>query len=100
MVEHIHQKNNCEPVHNRQGSVTGVETKSNPQPRHGRVTIPQSRADIYLADWRANGLESGKFFPANIGGLPDPVVPSDVPNVTPPEDGRIASAGSEQCLYS
>ena len=93
MVEHIHEKNNYEPAHNRHGTVGGVETHANPQPRHGRIVTPQSRADIYLADWRANGLESGKFFPARVSGLTDPVVPSDVPNVTPPEDGHIASAG-------
>ncbi len=92
MVEHIHEKNNYEPAHNRHGTVGGVETHANPQPRHGRIVTPQSRADIYLADWRANGLESGKFFPARVSGLTDPVVPSDVPNVTPPQDGRIARA--------
>ena len=98
MVEHIHQINNYEPTQNRNGVVGGVETQANPQPRHGRITIPQSRADIYLADWRANGLESGKFFPARVSGLTDPVVPSDVPNVTPPEDGRIASAGQSNAF--
>ncbi|MEU9044726.1 MULTISPECIES: lytic polysaccharide monooxygenase auxiliary activity family 9 protein [unclassified Kitasatospora] len=60
--------------------------------RHGRVTDPASRAALYMPEWIANEMESGKFFPATQGGLADPVAPDDVRNDIPPMDGRIASA--------
>ena len=67
--------------------------QENPDPRHGRVITPASRAVIYLEEWIANSLESGKFFPARVAGLTDPKAPDDVKNATPPLDGQIASAG-------
>ncbi|GAB2629059.1 lytic polysaccharide monooxygenase [Streptomyces capparidis] len=70
-----------------QGPVVGLA-----EPRHGRVTSPKSRAARYLGG-DANGLESGKFFPATKGGLKDPDAPQDVANAAPPPDGKIASAG-------
>ncbi|MEU9981940.1 lytic polysaccharide monooxygenase auxiliary activity family 9 protein [Streptomyces sp. NPDC050856] len=63
--------------------------------RHGSVVNPPSRAQKYLAEWQAAGLESGKFFPATEAGLKDPYAPDDTPNVQPPQDGRIASAGKD-----
>ncbi|MFI9628297.1 lytic polysaccharide monooxygenase auxiliary activity family 9 protein [Streptomyces sp. NPDC052042] len=60
---------------------------------HSLVCDPPSRAQIYLADWRASDLESGKFFPATAPGLRDPSASDDVVNGTPPPDGKIASAG-------
>ncbi|MFC5823445.1 lytic polysaccharide monooxygenase auxiliary activity family 9 protein [Nonomuraea insulae] len=64
-----------------------------PQPRHGGVSSPPSRASLYLEPWQAAGLEAGKFFPALHSGLSDPFAPDDVANAEPPADGRIASAG-------
>ncbi|GGO92024.1 lytic polysaccharide monooxygenase auxiliary activity family 9 protein [Wenjunlia tyrosinilytica] len=64
-------------------------------PRHGSVSEPPSRADIYLEPWQAAGLEAGKFFPATEAGLRDPYAPDDTVNAQPPEDGRIASAGKD-----
>ncbi|MGI5489458.1 lytic polysaccharide monooxygenase auxiliary activity family 9 protein [Microtetraspora malaysiensis] len=61
--------------------------------RHGNVISPPSRAGIHLEPWQAAGLETGKFFPALQAGLRDPDAPDDVPNNTPPVDGKIASAG-------
>ncbi|MGA5363981.1 lytic polysaccharide monooxygenase auxiliary activity family 9 protein [Streptomyces purpurascens] len=60
---------------------------------HGAVTSPPSRAQLYLQSWEANGLQSGKFFPANESGRPDPYAKDDQPNAQPPADGSIASAG-------
>jgi len=65
------------------------------QPRHGAVLEPASRAALHLPAWQANELEAGKFFPATEAGLNDPYAPSDIPNATPPADGRIASAGKD-----
>ncbi|MFG2137839.1 lytic polysaccharide monooxygenase auxiliary activity family 9 protein [Streptomyces sp. NPDC048650] len=62
-------------------------------PRHGSVTNPPSRAQIYLQDWQAEGLEAGKFFPQSAAGLQDPFASDDIPSNTPPADGKIASAG-------
>lgn len=67
------------------------------QPRHGHVFSPASRA--YFA-WEAGDLdegalnqrECGKFFPATAGLLTDAYAPSDIPNLPPPPDGKIASA--------
>lgn len=67
-------------------------SKENPHPAHGSLTTPASRGWILFGSWPTNGLESGKFFPALIGGLQDPVAPDDIPNAPPPPDGRIASA--------
>ncbi|MEV7007063.1 lytic polysaccharide monooxygenase auxiliary activity family 9 protein [Streptosporangium sp. NPDC051022] len=72
-----------------------MASHTSPQPRHGGVSSPPSRANIYLPEWQAAGLEAGKFFPALNPGLSDPFAPDDVPNVTPPADGRIASAGHD-----
>ncbi|MEU9115669.1 lytic polysaccharide monooxygenase auxiliary activity family 9 protein [Streptomyces sp. NPDC048483] len=63
--------------------------------RHGQVSSPPSRAQLYLAAWQAAGLEAGKFFPASDSGLRDPYAPDDTMNGQPPEDGRIASAGHD-----
>ncbi|MFF1874873.1 lytic polysaccharide monooxygenase auxiliary activity family 9 protein [Kitasatospora herbaricolor] len=63
------------------------------QLKHGSVSSPPSRAQLYLENMEANGLESGKFFPETRAGLRDPFAPDDVPNVQPPADGKIASAG-------
>ncbi|PDP89524.1 chitin-binding protein [Glycomyces fuscus] len=65
------------------------------EPRHGLITEPRSRAQIYLQEWQAAGLEAGKFFPAAQAGMSDPYASTDVPNAEPPADGRIASAGKE-----
>lgn len=62
-------------------------------PFHGRIIAPQSRAVIYLAAWQANGLESGKFFPARTSGLADPFASEDITNNLPPADNQIASTG-------
>ncbi len=68
--------------------------QENPEPRHGRVITPASRAVIYLEEWIANDLESGKFFPARLLASRIPrLPPDDVKNATPPLDGQIASAG-------
>jgi chitin-binding protein len=63
--------------------------------RHGAVSEPRSRGQIYLEPWQAHGLEAGKFFPCTESGLTDPYAPDDVVNSEPPEDGRIASAGHD-----
>ena len=42
----------------------------------------------------ADNLLAGKLFPATQSGLKDPIAADDVPNATPPPDGRIASAGN------
>ncbi len=63
------------------------------KPMHGTVQSPASRGHLYLENGAANGLEAGKFFPQTQAGLRDPYAPDDVPNVTPPADGKIASAG-------
>jgi chitin-binding protein len=65
------------------------------QLRHGAVIQPRSRADIYFGDWRAHGLEAGKFFPETQSGLRDPYAPDDTRSATPPPDGKIASAGQD-----
>lgn len=65
------------------------------QVRHGLVGSPPSRAQRYLAEWQAMGLEGGKFFPRTESGLTDPFAPDDTPNVAPPPDGKIASAGHD-----
>ncbi|CUU57612.1 chitin-binding protein [Parafrankia irregularis] len=70
-------------------------TQSKVAPRHGTISEPASRANIYLQEWQANGLESGKFFPATEGGLNDPFAPDDIPSDPPPVDGKIASAGQD-----
>lgn len=62
-------------------------------PKHGTVTNPPSRAQIYLEAWQAEGMESGKFFPEWRSGVQDPYASEDIPSNTPPADGRIASAG-------
>jgi chitin-binding protein len=63
-------------------------------PRHGAIIDPPSRATLHLPEeWHHHGLESGKFFPQKDANLQDPYAPEDVPNVAPPEDGQIASAG-------
>lgn len=67
-------------------------------PRHGHVFSPASRAWFAweagdLDDGALNQRESGKFFPQTAGGLFDPYAPDDQPNVAPPADGKIASAG-------
>lgn len=67
----------------------------------GRLTEPASRVvlcvehrnkDCTIDLWRANAMESGKFFPVMKGGLLDPIAPTDVQNAAPPEDGRIAGS--------
>ncbi|MFG2933918.1 lytic polysaccharide monooxygenase auxiliary activity family 9 protein [Streptomyces achromogenes] len=63
--------------------------------KHGAVGSPPSRAQLYLESWQANGLEAGKFFPADQEGQRDPFAPDDVVNAQPPADGRIASAGKD-----
>lgn len=68
-------------------------TQSRVQPRHGLISEPASRANIYLPEWQSAGLESGKFFPQTQGGLADPYASDDVYNDVPPVDGKIASAG-------
>lgn len=78
-----------------ENSYNETETMIKNQPYHGRITSPESRAVIYLAGWKANGLESGKFFPATQAGLKDLVAPSDEKNSLPPKDGQIASAGND-----
>lgn len=65
------------------------------QPRHGAVTQPRSRAEIHFGDWRAHGLEAGKFFPATESNMRDSYAPDDVVSATPPPDGKIASAGRD-----
>ncbi len=70
-------------------------TQSSVAPLHGTVSEPASRGYIYLPEWQAHGLESGKFFPATSAGRSDPFAPDDVPNDTPPADGKIASAGQD-----
>ncbi|WP_439373293.1 lytic polysaccharide monooxygenase [Bradyrhizobium sp. DASA03120] len=69
----------------------------------GRLTEPASRVvlcaehlnkDCPIDLWRANAMESGKFFPATKGGLLDPVAPTDVQNAVPPQDGRIAGSSA------
>jgi chitin-binding protein len=63
--------------------------------RHGAVSDPPSRAQIYLPEWQAAGLEAGKFFPRTESGLSDPFAADDAVSSTPPPDGRIASAGRD-----
>lgn len=67
----------------------------------GRLTEPASRVvlcaehrnkDCPIDSWKANVMESGKFFPATTGGLLDPIAPSDVQNPAPPMDGLIAGS--------
>ncbi len=83
-------------------SQTKMESKAGMQPRHGQVFKPESRGQLCvdgvnaqcpLQSWHVNGLESGKFFPAAVAGLMDPLAPTDTPNAAPPADGKIASAG-------
>lgn len=62
--------------------------------RHGAVIDPPSRATLHLPEeWHHHGLESGKFWPKSAANLQDPYSPQDVPNVLPPYDGQLASAG-------
>lgn len=73
-------------------------------PRHGHVFQPESRAYFAWLEGKLdpgalNQLEAGKFFPATEGGLTDPVAPTDLPNATPPADGKIASGGNTFALF-
>ncbi|MEH1015727.1 lytic polysaccharide monooxygenase auxiliary activity family 9 protein [Micromonospora sp. CPCC 206060] len=77
------------------GEATGLIGHQRGESRHGAISSPRSRAMIYLAEWQANGLEAGKFFPATESGLNDPFAPSDQPNAVPPADGQVASAGKD-----
>lgn len=75
-----------------------ISRRKIPQLRHGHVFQPASRAFFawqagLIDDGALNQRESGKFFPATLGNLPDPFAPTDQPNVAPPADGKIASAG-------
>lgn len=68
-----------------------------PALRHGHVPTPASRAYIAwqqgkLDTGQLNQREAGKFFPALTSGLADPVAPTDINNMQPPPDGKIASA--------
>ncbi|WP_084790153.1 lytic polysaccharide monooxygenase [Candidatus Sodalis sp. SoCistrobi] len=68
-----------------------------PALRHGHVPTPASRAYIAwqqgkLDTGQLNQREAGKFFPALTSGLADPVAPTDINNMLPPPDGKIASA--------
>lgn len=71
----------------------------NISPRHGRVTLPESRAvfarqkGLLADDSIPNSLEAGKFFPRYESGLQDAIGTEDSVNGTPPADGKIASAG-------
>ncbi|WP_193323367.1 lytic polysaccharide monooxygenase [Erwinia endophytica] len=65
--------------------------------RHGHVFSPASRAYIAWQEGKIdtgmlNQRESGKFFPAWVGGLSDAIAPTDTTNAAPPPDGKIASA--------
>ncbi|MCP1518311.1 chitin-binding protein [Pseudomonas migulae] len=86
-------------------STSSPKTNSqNISPMHGHVPSPASRA--YFA-WKAgkldvgalNQLESGKHFPATVGGLEDPFAPQDVPSAVPPKDDKIASAGHPAAAF-
>lgn len=73
-------------------------------PMHGHVPSPASRAYFAwqagkLDDGALNQLESGKHFPATVGGLKDPLAPDDVPSAVPPIDGKIASAGHPAAAF-
>ncbi|OAF07193.1 chitin-binding protein [Bradyrhizobium centrolobii] len=67
----------------------------------GRLTEPASRVvlctehrnmDCPIDLWRANAMESGKFFPAVKGGLLDMTAPTDIQSAVPPQDGHIAGS--------
>ncbi|HWV75578.1 MAG TPA: lytic polysaccharide monooxygenase [Pseudosphingobacterium sp.] len=69
-----------------------------PSSRHGHVFSPASRAynawvDGKIDDGALNQRESGKFFPEVVGGLLDPLAPTDVMSVTPPADGDLGGLG-------
>jgi len=73
-------------------------------PRHGAVSSPKSRA--YFAAEKGliegnlqYGIEWGKFFPAVTGGLKDPYASTDVANIAPPVDGKIASGERPGATY-
>lgn len=73
-------------------------------PKHGAVTSPASRA--YLAEKEGliegnlqYGIESGKYFPKEAGGLQDPDFPTDDLSNEPPRDGEIASGGKPGAKY-
>lgn len=73
-------------------------------PLHGAVSSPKSRA--YFAAERGliegnlqYGIEWGKFFPAVTGGLRDPYASTDVTNIAPPVDGKIASGERPGATY-
>lgn len=74
------------------------ETLTSTEPVYGKVVKPPSRAALYLPEWVASAMESGKFFPAKDPGLSDPYAPDDVMSEAPPPDGKIASAGHKEAL--
>ncbi|WCM54279.1 lytic polysaccharide monooxygenase [Pseudomonas sp. WJP1] len=69
-------------------------------PRHGHVFSPSSRAHFEwlagrLDEGALNQREGGKFFPLTTGGVRDVFAKDDDANVSPPPDGKIASAGQQ-----
>lgn len=82
-------------------------SNSNPaRPYHGKIFKLASRGQYcvdgvnkncqQISDWILNGLEAGKFFPETKAGISDSLAKEDVPNVLPPSDGKIASAGKSE----
>ena len=72
--------------------------------RHGHVFSPKSRAYFawekgQIDDGMLNQREAGKFFPAKLSGLADPVAPTDVYSALPPRDGEIASANQGNARF-
>ncbi|RQQ44617.1 chitin-binding protein [Burkholderia stagnalis] len=70
---------------------------------HGRLISPPSRIVLCtlgknpncpIGTWKANAMESGKFFPADQAGQRDALAKDDVPNGSPPKDGNIAGASN------
>lgn len=65
-------------------------------PTHGRVTTPKSRATLLTEEGKLgdhDGIDSGKGFPGTTPGWQDPHGVGDAWAGTPPEDGKICSAG-------
>ncbi|WHS98745.1 MAG: GlcNAc-binding protein A [Pantoea stewartii] len=72
--------------------------------RHGHIFSPKSRAFFawekgQIDDGMLNQREAGKFFPAKVSGLADPVAPTDVHSALPPRDGEIASANQGNARF-
>lgn len=85
-------------------NANGAQNPGPITPKHGAITTPKSRA--CFAEERGliegnlqYGIESGKFFPQTVGGLPDPVAKDDVRSIAPPIDGKIASGERPGAAY-